>query len=206
MVCCGNFRNSFGEHDSLVNGYLLCTQTLNGCESDRTAVAVTVLTIPAPTGAPLQTFVTGQTIYDIVVTTGANVVWYASESDAIAGTNALTGSTILVNNTTYYATQTVSNCVSIASLAVTVTATLATDGFDMSTFVYYPNPVSSMLNISYSQDLISVKVCNVIGQEIDSRNIYAKATQIDLSAYSSGTYFIKVTTANATKTFKVIKK
>ena len=182
------------------------TQTLNGCESARTAVAVTVLSIPAPTGATSQTFVTGQTISNVVVTTGTNVVWYASAADAIAGTNPLAGSTLLVNNTTYYATQAVSNCVSSTSLAVTVTVTLATDGFDSSAFAYYPNPVSSILNISYSQDLISVKVFNVIGQEIDSSNIHAKATQIDLSAYSSGTYFIKVATANATKTFKVIKK
>ena len=157
----------------------------------------------APTGAATQSLSSLLTVGDIVVV-GSNIVWYASSADATAGINPIPASQILAN-TTYYATQTVAGCTSTSSLAVTI-VTLANQDFDMTQFSYYPNPVIDLLNISYSQDLTNVKVFNVIGQQLFSKEVNAASTQIDMSAYANGAYFIQVSTENAMKTVRVIKK
>lgn len=179
------------------------SQTISGCQGPRTAVSVIINTTPAPTGAATQSLSSLLTVGSIVVT-GTNIVWYASSANAASGTNPLSPSQLLAN-TTYYATQTVSGCTSTTSLAVTIT-TLANQDFDMTKFSYYPNPVIDLLNISYSQDMTSVKVFNVIGQELLNKVVNATSTQIDMSAYPNGAYFIQVATEDAMKTVRVIKK
>ena len=189
--------------DALATGTYYVSQTSGGCESPRTAVSVTVNAVPAPTGAATQSLSSLLTLGDIVVT-GSNITWYASAANAASGTSPLS-STQLIANTTYYATQTINGCRSTASLAVTIT-TLANQDFDMTQFTYYPNPVIDLLNISYSQDMTSVKVFNMVGQQLMSKVLNANTTQIDMSRYANGAYFIQVTTENAMKTVRVIKK
>jgi hypothetical protein len=186
--------------------HYFASQTVSGCESaTRLDVTVTVNNTPAPTGAATQTFVTGQTLADIVVI-GSNVIWYASLPDATTGTNPLSNTTVLVDATTYYATQTVSGCVSATSLVVTITVTLGVDSFDSNSFSFYPNPVNEILNLSYSQEMTNVRVFNVIGQEVLVKNINATTAQVDMTGLANGAYFVKVSTDKATKTIKVIKK
>jgi len=187
----------------LATGTYYVSQTSGGCESSRSAVSVTVTAVPAPTGAATQSLSSLLTLGDIVVT-GSNITWYATAANAASGTNPLS-STQLLANTTYYATQTINGCRSAASLAVTIT-TLANQDFDMTQFTYYPNPVIDLLNISYSQDMTSVKVFNIVGQQLMSKQINSNTTQIDMSSYANGAYFIQVTTENAMKTVRVIKK
>jgi hypothetical protein len=188
---------------ALSTGTYYVSQTSGGCESPRTAVSVTVTSVPAPTGAATQSLSSLLTLGDIVVT-GSNITWYASAADAASGTNPL-ASTQLLANTTYYATQTINGCRSAASLAVTIT-TLANQDFDMTQFTYYPNPVIDLLNITYSQDMTSVKVFNMIGQQLMSKQVNSNTIQVDMSSYANGAYFIQVTTENAMKTVRVIKK
>jgi hypothetical protein len=187
----------------LVSGTYYVSQTLGGCESPRTAVAVNVNVVSAPTGAATQSLSSLLTIGDIVVF-GSNVVWYASSANAASGTNPLSP-TQLLTNTTYYATQTISGCTSATSLAVTI-STLADQDFDMTQFSYYPNPVINLLNISYSQEMTNVKVYNMVGQQLLNKNVNATSTKVDMSGFANGAYFIKVSTENATKTVRVIKK
>ena len=188
---------------NLVSGTYFVSQTSVGCESTRTSVSVTVTTVPAPTGAASQSLSSLLTLGDIVVT-GTNIVWYASAEDAASGSAPLLPTQLLAN-TTYYATQTVGGCTSSTSLAVTIT-TLANQDFDMAQFTYYPNPVIDLLNISYSQDIANVKVFNMIGQQLMSKQINSNSAQIDMSDYANGAYFIQVTTDTAMKTVRVIKK
>ena len=189
--------------DSISTGTYYVSQTSGGCESPRTAVAVIVSAVSAPSGFETQSLSSLLTIGDIVVV-GTNVVWYESSADAVSGSNPLPSSTLL-SNTTYYATQTVSGCTSITSLAVTIT-TLANQDFDLTQFSYYPNPVINLLNVTYSQDMTNVKVFNMIGQQLLNKEVNATSTQIDMASFANGAYFIQVFTENAMKTVRVIKK
>jgi len=181
-----------------------------GCVSGNTTVIIDVAPAgpDAPTGSATQSFtvaaLTDATI-DNLVATGTNIVWYPTEADALAGTNAITTGTQIFDGVTYYATQNVGGCTSTTALAVTVTVTLGMNGFDASSFKYYPNPVSDKLNIEYSSNITDVELFNAIGQLIAKTSNDATTVGIDMSRYASGTYIVKVTMENAVKTIKVVK-
>ncbi len=100
---------------TLTSGNYFASQTINGCESTRTQVTVTVNAItPAPTALE-QTYCAGATVANLVATGTGIIKWY----------NALTGGTALANNTTltssnYFASQTINGCESTRT-QVTVT-------------------------------------------------------------------------------------
>ena len=82
---------------------------------------------------------------------------------------------------------------------------LATTSFDSANFAYYPNPVKNMLNLSYTQNITSVAVFNLLGQQVISKVINANQSQIDMSSLATGAYLVKVTADNQVKTIKVFK-
>jgi gliding motility-associated-like protein len=102
----------------LVNGTTYyASQTINSCESNRVPVTVQIQNTPAPTGNANQSFCStaNSTVADIVAA-GTNIIWYNSATS----TSPLANSTLLTNNTTYYATQTINGCESLNRLAVTI--------------------------------------------------------------------------------------
>lgn len=73
-------------------------------------------TVAAPTATAAQSFCSGATIADLTAT-GTAIQWYAASS----GGAPLSSSTALADNTTYYASQTISGCESLSRTAVAVT-------------------------------------------------------------------------------------
>ena len=107
------------------------SQTLNGCESaSRLDITATVNTTATPTGTA-QTFCSGATVANLFVN-GTGILWYTASS----GGTALATTTVLVNATHYYATQTLNGCESIGryNLAATVITTAAPTGTTAQTF------------------------------------------------------------------------
>ena len=70
----------------------------------------------------------------------------------------------------------------------------------------YPNPVKDIFNVSYSSEISSVRVMNLLGQEVISTAVNATSTQIDMSQLSSGAYIVNVTVGDTIKTIKVVKQ
>ncbi|HEX8563305.1 MAG TPA: hypothetical protein VF676_10035, partial [Flavobacterium sp.] len=97
----------------LESGFYYVSQTVNGFESDRTEVEVTVNTTPAPS-ATAQSFTGSATVADLEAT-GTDLRWY----DNAALSNPLAPSTPVATGT-YYVTQTLNDCESEAT-AVSVT-------------------------------------------------------------------------------------
>ncbi len=99
---------------TLQSGTYFVTQTVNGCASLPTEVAVTINTTAAPT-ATEQMFCAGATAAQLTATTleGATVTWSATQ-----GGTALAGTELLASGT-YYVTQALNGCPSAAT-AVTV--------------------------------------------------------------------------------------
>ena len=73
----------------------------------------------------------------------------------------------------------------------------------------YPNPTSGILNLKISNELeeYQVEIIDVGGQLIYRDDHHQLDTQLDLSRYSSGQYFIRISNANLQKfaVFDVIK-
>jgi hypothetical protein len=91
----------------------------SGCESDWTEVDVTINTVSVVTTNGNQEFCTGSTVAELFAEgeTGAAITWSSTEGGA-----PLSGTTLLTNGT-YYVTQTIGECESIAeSVTVVVNA------------------------------------------------------------------------------------
>lgn len=105
--------------DVLLSGNYYASQTINGCESvARTGIQVTIQNTNVPVGFSTQDFCSPfvPKIADLTAT-GSNIKWF----DKAIGGNLLNSSTVLVNGSTYYASQTVNGCESTNRLAVKVT-------------------------------------------------------------------------------------
>ena len=89
---------------------------------------------------------------------------------------------------------------------VTVDNALASQYFDNKSFAAYPNPVKDVLNLSYSTDISSVRVINLLGQEVISRKVENTSTQLDMTNLTAGAYIVNVTIGDVVKTIKVIKQ
>ena len=91
------------------------SQTIDGCESERVPVSISIKNTVAPTGNGSQTFCSSQnpTLANVTVT-GSTIKWY----DAAANGTLLSDTTLLQNGSTYYATQTENGCESVNRLAV----------------------------------------------------------------------------------------
>ena len=92
------------------------------------------------------------------------------------------------------------------SFGLEVAEVLASDSFDNNSFVAYPNPVKDVFNVSYTSEISSVRVMNLLGQEVLSRDVNATSTQIDMSQLSTGAYIVNVTVGDTIKTIKVVKQ
>lgn len=159
---------------------------------------------PTPTGDAQQTFEEGATLADIVVDP-TDVTWFASEADALAGTNALPLDTPLVSGETYYAVNIVAGCLS-DPLAVTVTITLSLNDFDDSNFSFHPNPTNDILFLDYNKTISEVVISNILGQVVRVQKANSNAVEIDMSTLSKATYLVKIVSEGHSKTVKVIKQ
>ena len=70
----------------------------------------------------------------------------------------------------------------------------------------YPNPVNNILNIDAKEQITSISVYNLTGQQIFTKTMNTKTSTVDMSAYKAGVYIIEVNSNANTRTYKVIKK
>jgi len=198
------------ETTPIVNGTVYyASQTIEGCEGvGRTGVTAYISVIDAPTGQATQVIYysagTAATVEDIIAVSAGSITWYYSEANALAGENPIEEGTAIEAGT-YYGVTTVGECTSATALAVTVEVLLGSDRFDMDSFSYYPNPVKDVLNISYSQEIASVTVFNLIGQQVINIVPNANQVKVDMTALAEGAYIVNVAVGNTVKTIKVVK-
>ena len=77
--------------------------------------------------------------------------------------------------------------------------------FDAAGFTAYPNPVKNVLNLQANEEISSVAVYNVLGQEVYNANINALTSTIDMASFASGAYFVKVNIGGTEGIVKILK-
>jgi hypothetical protein len=90
---------------------------------------------------------------------------------------------------------------------VTHLGVVACDGKKSSGVKIYPNPTSDLLNILIQgeEGTTTIKICNVIGQEISSFNVNNnELSAVNISSYAKGIYFVEVNSKHVQ--IKLIKK
>lgn len=180
--------------------------TTPNCTAE-TSFEVTINIVGQLSGEAVQTFETGATIADLVITgeEGAVIAWYASEEDAIAGEAVLSADTALEDGVSYFATQTLDGCTS-EPFAVLAEAALGLNDFDKSSVTYYPNPVKDNFTVSSASLIDTVEIYNLIGQQVLFAKIGSTEAQLDLSSLAAGTYMVKVMAGESLQTIKIIKQ
>lgn len=162
------------------------------CGSNATTT-VTVNAIPdVPTGTAAQTYCSGTTVASLIAT-GTNIQWYTAET----GGSALATTTVLVDATDYWASQTANGCESSARFKVTVTVQSVTAA---------PVITSSIINTDTS---VSGTSTEADGTSIE---IFKGATSLGTTTVSSGAWTKSgltltsgdVITAKATATGKCV--
>jgi hypothetical protein len=191
--------------------YDVIAQDENGCFVITTNIINPSVPLINGNSIITQNFTQGQTLGDIVVQ-GENIKWYSNATSTSGKTKksnetSLPLSTVLVNNTTYYASQTINGIESTERLAVTVKlGTLGTNDFVIKDFTYYPNPVKNIFTVSNTSVIDEVILISIKGETLLTQKINSLRSEIDLSNFSKGVYFLKVKSGEAEKTVKVIKE
>lgn len=132
-------------YDALTDGNLLpnntllqngmtyyASQTINGCESIRVPVTITIYNTPAPSANSSQSFCSTEnaTLTNIAIT-GTDIKWY----DSPTNTTPLDITTPLADGITYYASQTVNNCESVNRTPVTISLIDTLNATDFSDYL-----------------------------------------------------------------------
>jgi len=84
---------------------------------------------------------------------------------------------------------------------------LSSDEIKNAKSIYYPNPVTSELNIQNAKNIKTVRIFNMLGQEI-VRKLYSNQSHItiDLNRLPVGNYIVRTESERNSDTFKIIKK
>ncbi len=174
------------------------------CESVRIPVTATVVNTVAPTGSSSQDACITGTIADFSVNggSGATYTWY----DAATLGNVLTTSTAVVQNTTYYVSQTINGCEGPRMGVTAQGPCLNTNDFKIKGLKYYPNPITDSLTITAKDAITKVEFYNLLGQLLKVSNVNSNAVQVDFNEFAASTYLIKVHSEGNVQFFKVIKK
>lgn len=195
------------------NPVYYASQIIDGCESARVAVPVTLNIVVAPAGDATHVYTHADTMpfimpfsdLEIETEDGAIITWYTSEEDAENGENGLTEEDFFTESGTYYVTQTVGGCES-EPFAVTVDVILGSEDFMAGNLKVYPNPVKDVFTVTYTEPIASVTIYNLVGQKVLNINADSDNLQIDMSQMPAGTYIAKIATAGAVKSYKIIKQ
>jgi len=178
---------------------------LNGCSNlSINNVDVNLTTVPAPTGITTQSFFQGATLADVQVN-GQNVQWYSAASK-MAPNTPLPLSTILIDGTTYFASQKIGGYESVDRLPVTVQIFLSNSQFEINGLTFSPNPVIDYLSLKSDEIINAVSVYNFLGQKVLEQNYSSNELQFNLSKLDTGTYFIKVEAGMKKQVIKIIKR
>jgi glycosidase len=99
------------------------SQTVNGCESPRATIAVTVNATPAAPGVSNPSAICQNAPASPLTATGTNLLWYTAATGGTGSATAPTPSTANAGNTSFFVSQTVNGCESPrATITVTVIA------------------------------------------------------------------------------------
>ncbi|GGB85064.1 hypothetical protein GCM10007424_26390 [Flavobacterium suaedae] len=189
------------------SGTYYVSQSNGFCESDRVEVEITIKDVPnAPTGDAIQQFDAGATVADLEVTAeaGATVTWYVM--NAAMQLVEIESTTALIDGGEYYVTQTIDGCES-EPFMVTANENLSSATFTGSSFKIYPNPVDNMFTISGNETIAEVRVVNLLGQEVMSKQFNSEEVTVNIEQLPQGTYIAQIATVSgATSSYKIMKK
>lgn len=189
----------------LSTGIYYVTQTINGCESEKTEVSVEILETPTPPAYDgTLIFNQGTLLNEIQIDVLANMVvqWYVMSEE---GNYIPVESNTLIEETTYYVTQSFNGCES-DFLMIEVESVLSSHEFETSKTSIYPNPVEETLFIKTDLEIENLRIINMLGQIVlEVKNPIEKSISVEI--LENGTYLLEIKSKNSnTEINRFVKK
>lgn len=187
------------------NTSYFASQSTGSCESaERLKITAIINTTPLPAGPAVQEHNVGEALSDLEIT-GSNIKWYSNESEAKNKVNELSSSTLLENKT-YFATQTLSGCEGLP-LEVLVKLIEVVTGLGDSNdhLALYPNPVRAELMITHGKVIDHVTLTNALGQEVLTRNVNSKSVTLNTGDLTAGVYMVKIVVDGEVVAKRIVK-
>jgi hypothetical protein len=166
-------------------------------------IDVNLTPTPPPTGNTSQSFNQGATLANIQVT-GQNIRWYSTVNKN-ASSFSLPLNTVLVDGQTYFASQKIGGYESTIRFPVTVHLSLNNAEFEPNEVLFSPNPVQDFLYIKADDVINTVKIYNLLGQEILKVHPDSTSFKLAIESLNKGSYFVRINSNDKEKTFKIIK-
>ncbi|MBJ98366.1 MAG: hypothetical protein CMC87_10410, partial [Flavobacteriaceae bacterium] len=87
-----------------------------------------------------------------------------------------------------------------------ITEGLSVNESNFSSFNYYPNPTSSVINLEAGHRISQIEIYSVTGKRLMFFQPHSLSKEINLESMAAGIYLMKITIENQIKTFKIIKE
>lgn len=199
----GPYINSNVFSNVLPGNYIISVRDSYGCMVDSNLISLK----PAKPviNNPTQTFTQGTTLADIQVE-GQNIKWYATQSGNKIASSELPLSTVLIDGTTYYVSQTVNSVESEKSEITVTVGALSNEDFAFQNLKLYPIPAKDILKVANKTIIKKVVIYNYLGAEVLSTSIDKTDFEVNLRTLYKGVYFVKLESQEGQKTIKIIKE
>ena len=83
---------------------------------------------------------------------------------------------------------------------------LDNENYSFFDFEYYPNPTKDIINISSNYSIKSIQLIDLQGRLLETKLVDTTQSSFNIANYSSGIYFIKVTSDKGTQAKKIVKE
>ncbi len=150
-----------------------------------------------------------------LICTGQSATLTVSGANTYSWNTASTNTSIVVSpvsNTTYTVTGTdANNCSNFSVITQSVslcTGFVTSSGVETRDIKIYPNPSKDIFNVRCDcfDNSSSYRIYNALGQLMIEQKLFSITTQIDLSKYPAGLYYLKINTQNGEEITKLLKE
>lgn len=183
------------------------TGSNGSCASAPVSATVNVVASPTLTALTDNTLIC--TGFSSTLTANGNATSYAWSPSASLSSS--TGSMVIASpttTTTYTVTGTLGSCTGTASVVQNVSLCTGIAGVIASNEVMvFPNPSNGAFTLAYGSNVeeVTVNVINTIGQTVKTQTAYNVAElNVDLTKMAKGIYYLKASTKDGNKLFKLI--
>ncbi|MBU2929004.1 LamG-like jellyroll fold domain-containing protein [Winogradskyella psychrotolerans] len=192
--------------------YYVSDSNVNGCESERTSVNVTVSDIPeVPTVTALVTYSQGDDASALTATSGGlDLAWYEAETGGVSDSEAPTPSTETIGSTSYWVVSVSDDgCESVrVEIVVTIEEVLGVGDHNLLNAVkVHPNPTDGIVSIMLpSSNEVKITVYDLNGRLLLNKVNTSDNFKINLDKYEAGVYVLKLKMGQNETVKRIIKK
>ena len=151
--------------------------------------------------APLASSLQGYNVYR----SDDNKVTYNKVNTAVVPGTTYTDMNVTYAKHYYYVTSVFTECNSDSSNVVLADVIVGIDPIsNVGGISIYPNPASDIVNVKSDNNITRIDVMNFVGQTVYANSdVTAKTSKINVSSFTAGVYFVKVTTSEGVRTVKI---